>query len=62
MIERDMKVPVYKAFNKVLTKSLNRNLYDVGTLQNQGKAFVKGNIEGAFQLRHILVLKKERTY
>lgn len=45
MIERDMKVPVYKAFNKVLTKSLNRNLYDVGNLQNQGKAIVKGNIE-----------------
>ena len=62
MIERDMEVPVYKAFNKVLTKSLNRNLYDVGTLQKQGKAFVKGNIEGAFSTSpHFFSIKERKN-
>ena len=43
-ITRDMSVPIYKAFTKEIKSSLNRNLIDKGTLENQGKAFVRGNL------------------
>ena len=44
LIERDMKQPVYKVFKRVLHFSLHRNLKQSGTLQNQGKALVRGGL------------------
>lgn len=44
LIERDMSIPVYKAFTKEVKTSLNRNLVDKGNLENQGKAFVRGGL------------------
>lgn len=43
-IERDMSKPVYCCFKKVITSSLNRGLNKKSNLQNQGKAFVRGNL------------------
>lgn len=45
LIERNMNKPVYKAFKKVLNKSLNRNLIDKGNLESQGKAIVRGKLK-----------------
>ena len=42
LIDRDMSKPVWKCFKKEIKSSLNRNLIDKGTLENQGKAFVRG--------------------
>lgn len=44
-IERDMSLPVWECFTKEITSSLNRNLIDKGTLENQGKAFVRGGLK-----------------
>lgn len=45
LIERDMTKPVYNVFRREIKTSLNRNLKDKGTLENQGKAFVRGGIK-----------------
>lgn len=45
LITRNMSVPVYKAFRKVITKSLCRNLKDKSCLENQGKMMVRGGLE-----------------
>ena len=44
LIERDMSIPVYKAFTKEVTQSLNRNLVDKGNLERQGKMIIKGGL------------------
>lgn len=46
LITRDMSKPVYNVFRKEVKTSLNRNLVDKGTLENQGKAFVRGGVPG----------------
>ena len=43
-IERDMSKPVYEIFKHSPKRTLNRNLIDPGTLENQGKAFVRGGL------------------
>lgn len=43
-IERDMSKPVYEVFKHSPKRTLNRNLIDPGTLENQGKAFVRGGL------------------
>lgn len=45
LIERDMSKPVHKVFKKVITKSLNINLYDKGNLENQGKFILRGGLK-----------------
>ena len=44
LIKRDMSKPVYNVFTKEVKTSLMRNLKDKGTLENQGKAFVRGGL------------------
>ena len=44
LIERDMRKPVWKCFTKEIKSSLHRNLKDKGTLERQGKAFVRGGL------------------
>ena len=44
LIERDMTKPVYKVFSKEIKTSLMRDLVTKGTLENQGKAFVRGGL------------------
>lgn len=43
-ITRDMNKSVVSSFTKVITKSLNRDLIHIGTLENQGKMIVRGNM------------------
>lgn len=45
LIERDMSKTLIETFTQVKTKSLNRNLIDKGTLENQGKCMVKGGLQ-----------------
>lgn len=45
LIERDMSKPVYEIFSHEIKKSLNRNLIDLGNLEIQGKAIVRGGIK-----------------
>lgn len=45
LITRDTSVPVVKSFTQVAKQSLNRNLIDKGTLENQGKAFIRGGLK-----------------
>lgn len=44
LIERDMSKTVMETFVKPITSSLNRNLVDKGTLENQGKMIVRGKM------------------
>lgn len=44
LIDRDMSIPVYKAFTQEVKHTLNRNLIDKGNLEKQGKAFVRGKL------------------
>ena len=44
LIERDMNLGVKETFHNEITHSLNRNLVDIGTLENQGKMFVRGGL------------------
>lgn len=44
LIERDMSKPVYQVFKKPITQSLNRDLRKKGSLEKQGKAFVRGGL------------------
>lgn len=44
LIYRDMNIPIYEALTKEVKHTLNRNLKDKGTLENQGKAFVRGKL------------------
>lgn len=43
-IERDMSKPVYRCFLNVLTSSLDKSLTRPDTLQEQGKAMVRGGL------------------
>ena len=45
LIDRDMSIPVYKAFTQEVKQTLNRNLIDTGDLERQGKSFVRGGIK-----------------
>ena len=44
LIERDMNKTVMETFTKEITHSLNRNLIDIGDLEIQGKAIVRGHL------------------
>lgn len=44
LIERDMNLPVYKAFKKPIYTSLHRNLQNKGNLEYQGKCIVRGGL------------------
>lgn len=46
LITRDMSLPVYKAFTHEVKNTLNRNLIDKGNLENQGKMFIRGGLNG----------------
>ena len=45
LITRDMSLPVYKAFNKVLHNSLMRDLKTKGNLEKQGKFIIRGHLD-----------------
>lgn len=46
LIERPMKEPIYKEIVQQVTSSLNRDLIHKGNLENQGKAIVRGGLNG----------------
>ena len=43
-IKRDMNKGVFESFTKEIKHSLNRNLIDKGTLENQGKFIIRGGL------------------
>lgn len=45
LITRDTSKPVLGAFKRVITSSLNNDLITKGTLENQGKAIVRGHMK-----------------
>jgi len=61
-IERDMSKPVWSCFHKVIEKTLHRDLIHKGTLENQGKAFVRGGLKNVvFRSPHFASLFKREN-
>lgn len=61
-IERNMSKPVWCCFHKVIEKTLNRDLMHKGTLENQGKAIVRGGLKNVvFRSSHFASFYKREN-
>lgn len=59
LIERDMNKSVMETFKKEITEPLTKDLKSVCKLHNQGKAFVRGNLQDiVFNSVHFATMKR----